>query len=100
MKRQNGSVFRFKIKGRYIGPWYGRWREDVLVNGCIVRKQQSKILAEVSDRYRSEKDVRPLLDVILRPLNEGKVDARSSMSIAEFVRSSYLSFVRENLKLS
>jgi integrase len=95
MKRQNGSVFRFKVKGRYVGPWYGRWREDVLVDGRIKRKQRSKILAEVSDRYRTEKDVRPLLDDIVRPLNQGKVDARSTMTLTDFVEQNWLPYCEQ-----
>ncbi len=79
MKRQNGYIWKEN------GKWYGRWREDVIENGHIVRKQRSRILAEVSDRYRHESDVRPLLDEILQPLNAGKVDARSSLSIRTFV---------------
>jgi integrase len=46
-------------------------------------------LADYSDRFRAEKDVRPLIDDILRPLNEGKIDAGSSMTLSQFVESHY-----------
>jgi hypothetical protein len=82
------------------GSWYGRWREDVLEDGCVVRKQRSAKLADVCDRYRCKADVRPLLAERLRPINEGKTRPESTMAVAEFVESYYLPFVNENYKPS
>jgi hypothetical protein len=53
-RHQHGYIWR---KGQ---GWYGRWWEDVLVNGEVIRKQRCKKLAEYGDRYRSKKDVQPL----------------------------------------
>jgi integrase len=64
------------------------------------RKQRSKKLADYCDRYRSEGDVRPLLDEILAPLNAGRVDARGTTLIFKFVDGHYLPFARENFKPS
>lgn len=94
MRYQEGYIWRER------GVWFGRWREDVLIDGKIVRKQKSRKLADCDDRYRTESDVRPLLDEILRPFNEGKMDARSTMPIVEYVDKNYLPFVRENHKPS
>lgn len=80
--------------------WHGRWREDVLEDGCVVRKQRSAKLAEVCDRYRSEKDVRPLLADKLRPINEGRTRPESTLAVAAYVEEFYLPFVEENLKPS
>ncbi len=82
------------------GSWYGRWREDVLEEGRVVRKQRSAKLAEVSDRYRCKADVRPLLAEKLRPINEGRARPESTLSVAEFVEDFYLPFVKENYKPS
>jgi integrase len=93
-RHQEGYVFR---KGR---NWYGRWWEDVIVEGRIVRKQRARKLAEYCDRYRTDQDVRPLLDEILRPLNEGKTRPEGTLSVAQFVEGHYLPFVEENYKPS
>jgi hypothetical protein len=82
------------------GAWHGRWREDVLEDGQVVRKQRSVKLADVCDRYRTKADVRPLLAEKLRPINEGKTRPESTLPVAEFVENCYLPFVRENYKPS
>lgn len=93
-RHQTGYIWR---KGR---SWYGRWWDDVLREGQVVRTQRSKMLAEYCDRFRTESDVRPLLEEILRPLNEGRSDARGTMPIAEYVEKHYLPNARVNLKPS
>ena len=94
MKTQTDSIKRIG------GSWYGRWREDVIEKGQAVRKQRFEKLCEVDDRYRTKADVRPLLAEKLRSLNEGRTDARSSLSLAAFVSEYYDSYIRENLKPS
>src|SRR5258708_35557215 len=86
--------------GKVGGSWYGRWREDVLEKGRVVRKQRSAKLADVSDRYRTKADVRPLLAEKLRPINEGRARPEGTLSVAEFVEDYYLPFVTENYKPS
>jgi hypothetical protein len=93
-RHQEGYIFR---KG---GCWYGRWREEVLEDGQRVRKQRCKKLTEYCDRYRCESDVMPLLDDILRPINEGKARPESTLPVAKFVESFYLPFARENCRPS
>src|SRR5258708_6814016 len=93
-RQQSGYIWKV---GR---SWYGRWREDVLEDGQVVRKQVSGKLAEVCDRYRVKADVRPLLAEKLRPINEGRVRPEGTLPVAEFVEGCYLPFVRENYKPS
>jgi integrase len=93
-RHQDGYIWR---KGR---NWYGRWWEDVLVDGTVVRQQRARKLVEYCDRYRTEGDVRPLLEEILRPLNEGKAKPESTLPVAKFVEDHYLPFVEENYKPS
>ncbi len=72
------------------GCWFGRWYQDEMQDdGSIRRVLRTKKLAEMCDRYRTATDVRPLLDEILRPLNEGRTDARSTMTLARFVEHHY-----------
>ena len=93
-KHQEGYIWR---QGR---SWYGRWREDVLEQGQVVRKQRSAKLADVCDRYRSKPDVRPLLAEKLRPINESRTRPEGTLPVADFVESFYFPFVEENFKPS
>ena len=93
-RHQDGYIWR---KGR---NWYGRWWEDVLEGGQVVRKQRARKLVEYSDRYRTEGDVRPLLEEILRPLNEGKAKPEGTLPAAKFVEIYYLPFAKENCRPS
>jgi integrase len=93
-RQQQGYIWR-------VGKsWYGRWREDVLEDGRVVRKQRARKLVEYCDRYRTERDVQPLLDEILCPLNQGRSKPESTLTIAEYVEQYYLDFVRDNCKPS
>jgi len=94
LKTQTGTIKRIG------GSWYGRWREDVIENSQTVRKQRFEKLCEVDDRYRTKADVRPLLAEKLRSLNEGRTDARSSLTLAVFVSEYYDPYIRENLRPS
>jgi len=94
MKTQNGTI---KKIGR---SWYGRWREDAIVDGEVKHIQKFEKLANVDDRYRTKLDVRPLLAERLRALNEGRADARSTLSLADFVTEFYLPYAKDNLKPS
>jgi integrase len=94
IKTQSGTIKRL---GK---SWYGRWREDAIVDGQIQRVQKFVKLAEFDDRYRTKADVRPLLDEKLRPLNEGRSDARSTLTLALFVSEYYLPYGRESFKPS
>jgi integrase len=91
---QKGFTFK---KG---GSWFLRYRDDVIEDGQIVRKQQCKRLAPVCDQYRTEKDLYGLRDEILGPINSGKVRPESTLTIAEFGEKCWLPWVRENCKPS
>ena len=74
--------------------------EDAIVEGKIQRKQRFVKLAESDDRYRAKADVRPLLAEKLSALNEGRTDARGTLTLALFVSEYYEPYTRENLKPS
>jgi integrase len=93
-RQQTGYIWR-------VGnSWFGRWREDVLEDGKVVRKQRCKRLADYSDRYRTESDVRPLLAEKLRPINEGRTRPEGTLVLSEFVEKHYVPFFEENHKPS
>jgi integrase len=72
------------------GAWFGRWRQDVLQpDGTVKRVRYAKKLCDYSDRYRNVSDVQPLLDEILRPINEGHGDARGTMRLTDFFEKHY-----------
>jgi integrase len=99
MKNQRGQIFR---AGK---SWYGRWRRDELETAAdgsrvIVRRQHCEKLADYGDRYRSKKDIRPLLDAKLRPVNEGRCAAESTLSVAEYGEKFFLPYAERELKPS
>jgi integrase len=94
MKTQHGSIKRI---GR---SWYGRWREDVVVDGEIRRQQRFVKLCDVDDRYRTKSDVRPILNERLLLIDQSRCDARSSLALCTFVAELYEPYVRENFKPS
>jgi hypothetical protein len=91
---QSGYVFKKD------GSWFLRYRDTCIVDGVKVRKQICKKLTSVCDRYRTVRDVQPLADEILLPINSGKAKAESTLTIAEFAEQHWLPWVRENCKPS
>lgn len=92
MRHQEGYIWK---KGSH---WYGRWYDDVLVDGQIVRKAKVKQLAPYCDRYRNPSDVQSLLDDILRPINEGKSDPRGTMTVVKFYENHFRPHVKADCK--
>ena len=94
MKIQRGYIWR-------VGKsWYGRWYRNEIEHGVTVRRQHSERLCEHNDRYRSKKDVAPLLAQKLAPVNEGRCSAESTMPIIEYAEGFYFPFAESELKAS
>jgi integrase len=91
---QKGFIFKKS------GAWFLRYRDDVMVNGQVQRKQKCKRLADVCDQYRTKKDLEGLRDEILGPLNSGKQNPESTMLAAEFAEEHWLPWARLNCKPS
>lgn len=91
---QSGYVFKKD------GSWFLRYRDTCIVDGVKVRKQICKKLTSVCDRYRTVRDVQPVADEILLPINSGKAKPESTLTIAEFAEQHWLPWVRENCKPS
>lgn len=59
-------------------------------DGSIERKLVCRKLdVEYGGEYRTLRSVRPFVDEILKPINAGALDVRSTMSVAEFVEQKY-----------
>jgi integrase len=110
---QRGHVFR---SGSF---WFGRWRRDELVSPkdltdkerlalpanhdgskVRVRRQHAEKLAEYGDRYRSAKDVQPLLDAKLLPTNDGRDRPESTLTVVEYAQNYFLPYAERELKKS
>ena len=88
-QHQQGYIFK---KG---GSWFLRYREDgSLPDGRVKRIQKCKRLAEASGRYRTKSAVEDLAEEFLRPINDGSSQVESTMSLNQFIESSYLPYVR------
>jgi integrase len=74
IRHQKGYIFQ------QHGAWHLRYR--------VAGKQVCQKLAEYSDRYRSKRDVRPLADEILEPLNAGR-QVNGPMTLQAYVEGIY-----------
>jgi integrase len=94
-KQQDGYIFR---KGDF---WFLRYNDNVMQpDGSIKRKQLCTKLAEMCDRYRNKKAVKPLAQEFLAPINSGKVDAMSTMPISTFIDTVFLPQIKEEKRPS
>ena len=80
--------------------WMLRYYEPVLHEGRIVKRAKAKKLAEFSDKYKSEHDVRPLPDLILAPINAQKAQAESTQKLAAFLEHVYMPHIKQTKKPS
>ena len=88
MSRQKGCIYKSNNGRR----WFARYRLGQKMVFCD--------LAPVDDAYRTKRDVQPLLDEILAPVNAGRVKPESAMTIADYGDHYWLPWVRENCKPS
>lgn len=72
--------------------WYLRYLDNVQqADGSIKRKLLCKKLDVPEDReHRSKASVKTYAEAFLAPINEGKVDARSTMSVRDYVETVYV----------
>jgi integrase len=95
MKRQKGYIFK---KG---GAWFLRFYDSIIQpDHTIKRKQRCSKLADVCDEFRNERQVRPLAEKILAPINSENYNPQSSMAVAEFITDIYLPKAKEESKPS
>jgi integrase len=81
------------------GAWHLRYRVTEVKDGKPVSRQIDKVLARVSDDYRSRSDVWPLADKILATVNRG-AGANGGLSLTEFTEQHFLPYVEQKKKPS
>lgn len=96
---QRGYIFR----PRRSKWWYGRWREEVIEKGTdgnshIRRRQKCERLCEYSDKYRTRRDVQPLLDEKLLPFNTGRIVPESSLTVCDFAEKYFFPRALKDLR--
>ena len=114
MKNQTGYIFKV---GR---SWYGRWYQDELVHAkdltgkereklalapdfggmVTVRRQHCEKLCEVSDQYRTKKDVKPVLAAKLKPINEDRAMPEGTLTVKQYTAKFFLPYAASELKAS
>jgi integrase len=90
---QRGYIFKSN------GAWFLRYYAKELVNGATVNKQRCERLAPINDDYRSKRDLQPLIERILTPLNRGS-QPEGSLTFADFYEKHFLPHVRARRKPS
>jgi integrase len=97
-RKQSGYVYQ------RAGWWVLRYREDVFEGGQIVRKQLARQLEPVAPEHRRLKrpphSVEKLAEDFLRPLNSQSTGADSTRTLASFVDTHYLPYVKEQKRPS
>ena len=66
----------------------------------VARKRVCRKLVDYSDRYRNEGDVQPLLNDILKPLNEGRANPQATLTVAEYATLHFFPHVEAECKPS
>src|SRR5215470_14530903 len=77
--KQQGFIFKTS------GAWYVKYRDNRIEGGQLTRKLITHRLADVNDYCRTKSDARKVANEFLKPFNEGKLDARSTITLSDFV---------------
>ena len=91
---QKGYVFK---KDR---TWYLRYRDNVLIDGKMQRRQKCAMLARASDQYRRKSDLADLVAEKLALMRQADRCPRASESFVSYVENVYLPFVARTMKPS
>lgn len=97
-KKQSGYIYQ------RAGWWVLRYREDVIENGQVVRRQLAKQLAEVAPEHsrlkRPPKSIEEQAEKFLRPLNDGESKPQQTETISAFVDSRFLPQLKQRVRPS
>src|SRR5229473_8185020 len=93
---QTGCLFR---KGKRRKTWVARWRESVIQpDGTTKRVLRAEALGLVS--VLSEREARNKMDVLLRPINEGRYRPEATITFGQFLKECWEPAVVPQLKPS
>lgn len=94
-RHQQGYIFR---KG---GFWYVRFYDNFAEpDGRISRRQACRQVAPFCDEYRTKRDVMPLIQELLKPVNAGGCLPEAVLSVEQFIHHHYLPHVHEQKRAS
>ena len=98
MKKQSGYIYP------RAGFWVLRYRENVIENGQVVRKQLAKQLAEIAPEHsrlkRPPKEIEDMAEKFLRPLNDNETKPEQTQTILAFVESLFLPQLMQRVRQS
>jgi integrase len=98
MKKQSGYIYQ------RAGWWVLRYRENLLENGKIVRKQMAKQLTPVAPEHKRLKrpptDVQDMAEDHLRPLNRGAANPQATQTIGEFAENLFFPMLQKQVRQS
>jgi len=91
--KQQGYVFR-KREGKSLGDsWFLRYRETIVEQGQLVRKQVCRKLSAVDPEHirlkRPPDEVKQLAADILEPLNSYQIEPGKNVTLQDFVETVY-----------
>ena len=94
-RHQEGYVFK---KG---SAWYLRYYDRVTnPEGGVEHKQKCRKLVDAVGRFRTKQAARELAEEFLKPLNDGRWTAESTITVDLFVEKFYLPYVAEQKRVS
>jgi len=98
MKKQSGYIYQ------RAGWWVLRYRENVLEQGVMVRKQMANQLASVAPEHkrlkRAPKAILALAEDHLRPFNRGTANPQATQTIRQFAENEYFPTLGQHLRQS
>lgn len=98
MKKQSGYIYR------RAGWWVLRYRENLLENGQIIRKQLAHKLEEIKPEHarlkRPPASIKDAAEDFLRPLNRGTANPLATQTIAEFAENEFFPSLEKDLRQS
>lgn len=98
MKQQRGYIYP------RAGWWVLRYRESLLENGQIVRRQLAKRLAPIAAEHarlkRAPKDIEDQAERFLRPMNDGETKPEQTQTIGSFVDGMFFPQLKNRVRAS
>jgi integrase len=98
MKKQSGYIYP------RAGWWILRYRENVIENGQIIRKQLAKQLAEIAPEHarlkRPPKEVEDMAEKFLRPMNDGETKPEQTQTIGSFADTLFFPNLKDRVRES
>lgn len=95
VRKQSGTIVQF------CGRWYVRYSDYRNENATLVRKKLSHCLGKVTTKgKRPPADIEKSAQDFMQTINESVIPPEHSLSLADFVESVYLPWVKQNRRPS